>query len=111
MISGMATAAKALRPDILVVGAQTERFPSMRCALDGRVPQLFEEEYRRLSAKYPTYTAADPAKVRGAYFSQTARGKYQDESKNDQEQHRAVDLILRKKAELLSKAEPIAFVF
>jgi threonine dehydratase len=40
MISGMATAAKALRPDILVVGAQTERFPSMRCALDGRVPQF-----------------------------------------------------------------------
>jgi threonine dehydratase len=38
MISGIATAAKALSPGIEVIGAQTERFPSMRCALDGSVP-------------------------------------------------------------------------
>jgi threonine dehydratase len=35
LISGMATAAKALRPDIEIVGVQTERFPSMFAALRG----------------------------------------------------------------------------
>ncbi|MFO1319389.1 MAG: threonine ammonia-lyase [Burkholderiales bacterium] len=38
MIAGMATAARALRPDIEVIGAQTARFPSMQCALQGRTP-------------------------------------------------------------------------
>ena len=33
MISGMAIAAKGIRPDIEVVGAQTMRFPSMYCAV------------------------------------------------------------------------------
>ena len=40
MVSGMAVAAKALRPDIRVVGAQTVRFPSMRCALEGTEPSF-----------------------------------------------------------------------
>ena len=35
LISGVATAARAIRPDILVVGAQTERFPSAWNALHG----------------------------------------------------------------------------
>jgi len=35
LISGMAVAAKALKPDIEIVGVQTERFPSMYCALRG----------------------------------------------------------------------------
>ena len=35
MISGMATAAKALRPDVRVVGVQTERFPAVWGALRG----------------------------------------------------------------------------
>ncbi|MBL8534456.1 MAG: threonine ammonia-lyase [Betaproteobacteria bacterium] len=35
MISGIATAARALRPDIEIVGVQTARFPSMRCAMRG----------------------------------------------------------------------------
>lgn len=38
MISGMATAARALRPDLQVFGAQTERFPSMACAVAGTTP-------------------------------------------------------------------------
>jgi threonine dehydratase len=38
MISGIATAAKALRPGIEIIGAQAERFPSMRCALAGSTP-------------------------------------------------------------------------
>ena len=35
LISGVATAARAIRPDILVVGAQTERFPAAWNALHG----------------------------------------------------------------------------
>jgi threonine dehydratase len=35
LISGMATAAKALRPGIEIVGVQTERFPSMYAAMRG----------------------------------------------------------------------------
>jgi threonine dehydratase len=36
LISGMAAAAKALRPDIEVIGAQAELYPSMYCAMKGR---------------------------------------------------------------------------
>ncbi len=38
LISGMATAAKAIKPSIEVVGVQTERFPSMAHALAGTTP-------------------------------------------------------------------------
>ena len=40
MISGMATAAKGLVPDIEVIGVQTTRFPSMYCALTNATPQF-----------------------------------------------------------------------
>jgi threonine dehydratase len=40
LISGMAVAAKTLKPDIEIVGVQTERFPSMYCALKGIEPQF-----------------------------------------------------------------------
>ena len=36
MIAGMATAARSLRPDVQVVGVQTERFPAVRDAVQGR---------------------------------------------------------------------------
>jgi len=40
LIGGMATAAKALRPDIHVIGVQTERFPAMVNAVKGtQLPQ------------------------------------------------------------------------
>jgi len=35
LISGMATAAKAIKPDIEVIGVQTQRFPSMYAAMRG----------------------------------------------------------------------------
>lgn len=38
MISGMALAAKAVKPGIEIIGAQTTRFPSMYCALKGERP-------------------------------------------------------------------------
>ena len=40
LISGIATAAKALKPDIDIVGVETARFPSMRAAIKGEVAQF-----------------------------------------------------------------------
>jgi threonine dehydratase len=40
MISGMAITARALKPGIEIIGAQTERFPSMYCALKGLTPEF-----------------------------------------------------------------------
>jgi threonine dehydratase len=40
MIAGMATAAKSLKPDIEVIGAETVRFPSMYSALRGTAPHF-----------------------------------------------------------------------
>jgi threonine dehydratase len=40
MISGMAVAAKAIEPGIEIVGVQTERFPSMLCAIENRSPSF-----------------------------------------------------------------------
>jgi len=40
LISGIATAAKALKPDLRVIGVETARFPSMRCALAGEAPRF-----------------------------------------------------------------------
>jgi threonine dehydratase len=40
LISGIATAAKSLKPQIEVIGAETVRFPSMYCALRGTQPQF-----------------------------------------------------------------------
>ncbi|MEO5862991.1 MAG: threonine ammonia-lyase [Burkholderiales bacterium] len=40
MIAGMAVAAKGLRPAIDIVGVQTERFPSLVCAIKGIEPQF-----------------------------------------------------------------------
>jgi threonine dehydratase len=36
LISGIATAAKALRPDIQIIGVQAELYPSMYCSFTGR---------------------------------------------------------------------------
>jgi threonine dehydratase len=38
LISGVAVAAKALRPDIEIIGVETALYPSMRCALRGLEP-------------------------------------------------------------------------
>ena len=40
LISGIALAAKALKPGIEVLGVETQRFPSMYCALKGTTPQF-----------------------------------------------------------------------
>ncbi|HUU72024.1 MAG TPA: threonine ammonia-lyase [Burkholderiales bacterium] len=42
LISGIAVAAKAIKPDIEVIGAETMRFPSMYCALHGTAPHYGE---------------------------------------------------------------------
>ena len=40
LISGIATAAKSLKPDIDIVGVETTRFPSMRAAINGETAQF-----------------------------------------------------------------------
>ncbi len=40
MIAGIAVAAKALKPSIEIVGVETERFPSMYCAIRGETPRF-----------------------------------------------------------------------
>jgi threonine dehydratase len=40
LIAGMATAAKAMNPDIEVIGVETAGFPAMKCALEGTTPRF-----------------------------------------------------------------------
>jgi threonine dehydratase len=40
LVSGIAVAAKGLKPGIQVVGVETERFPSMYCAVKGEAPEF-----------------------------------------------------------------------
>jgi threonine dehydratase len=40
LVAGIGVAAKALRPDVLVVGVQSERWPSMLTAVEGHAPPL-----------------------------------------------------------------------
>ena len=40
MISGIAVAAKAIKPNIDIIGVETERFPSMYCAIRGETPRF-----------------------------------------------------------------------
>lgn len=40
MIAGIAVAAKAIKPDIEIIGVETERFPSMYCAIKGETPKF-----------------------------------------------------------------------
>jgi threonine dehydratase len=40
LVAGIAVATKALRPDVLVVGVQSERWPSMLTAVEGHAPPL-----------------------------------------------------------------------
>jgi threonine dehydratase len=40
MIAGMAVTAKAINPSIEIVGVETQRFPSMYCAIKGETPQF-----------------------------------------------------------------------
>ena len=40
MIAGMAVAAKAINPTIDIVGVESERFPSMYCAIKGETPRF-----------------------------------------------------------------------
>jgi threonine dehydratase len=54
LISGMATAAKALRPDIEIVGVQAEHYPSMYCAVTGRaLPSDGDTIAEGIAVKHP----------------------------------------------------------
>jgi threonine dehydratase len=54
LISGMATAARALRPDIEIVGVQAELYPSMYCAITGRtLPSAGDTIAEGIAVKQP----------------------------------------------------------
>jgi len=54
LISGIATAARALKPDIAIVGVQTEQFPSMYAAFKGvQMPTANATLAEGIAVKYP----------------------------------------------------------
>ena len=59
LISGIGTATKALRPDIQVIGAQAELYPSMYCAIGGHeLPSSGDTIAEGIAVKTPGATTA-----------------------------------------------------
>jgi len=84
-------------------------------AEDGVIRRLFDEEFRRLAARYPEWAAVDPATVRAAYFAEKRRKgglrEAVDTSGVSRADENAYDLIMKDKERLLSFDEPASFVF
>ena len=60
LISGMGTVAKALRPDIEVIGAQAELYPSMYCRIGGReLPSAGDTIAEGIAVKQPGELTAE----------------------------------------------------
>jgi threonine dehydratase len=60
LISGMATAAKALRPDIELIGVQAELYPSMYCRYTGReLPSAGDTIAEGIAVKKPAKMTAE----------------------------------------------------
>lgn len=77
--------------------------------------ELFREE-RAKSAQWQELFPQDPAELRRGYFSvlkgkKGAADKFQDTSGATKADDDAYDLIMRNKARLLDKAEPVSFIF
>ncbi|HEX4739093.1 MAG TPA: threonine ammonia-lyase [Allosphingosinicella sp.] len=59
LISGIATAAKALRPDIEIVGVQAELYPSMYCSIKGKdLPSAGDTIAEGIAVKKPAALTA-----------------------------------------------------
>lgn len=77
--------------------------------------ELFREE-RAKSAQWQELFPQDPAELRRGYFSvlkgkKGAADKFQDTSGATKADDDAYDLIMRNKARLLDKSEPVSFIF
>lgn len=82
---------------------------------DGEFTRWFDEIYRQELASQPELKAIlpeDPRDVRSAYFAQMKNGTMKDSTGRDNENDsRAYDLIMKDKQRLLSADEPVRFIF
>ncbi|MGA2619423.1 MAG: DEAD/DEAH box helicase family protein [Thermoguttaceae bacterium] len=79
---------------------------------NGKIRQWFVEAYQRIAAR-PQYKALKPLpveKVHNGYFAQS-RGTPKDTSGTTQADDEAYELIMRDKERLLSRDEPLRFIF
>lgn len=82
----------------------------------GIIRELFDQAFTDLKAGHPHFTDRQPGEVRAAYFaSKPQRGGERvlvdTTTGQNKEDRAAYELIMRKKEELLSLANPVAFVF
>ena len=86
---------------------------------NGPFVQWFDEIYRsevrrqiELDSEYGKTIPEDPAEARSAYFASTKKGVAKDSGERDNDDNsRAYDLIMKDKERLLSMDEPVRFVF
>ena len=79
---------------------------------DGKIRLWFQEIYRELQAK-PRYNALnlpDVEAVHNGYFAQS-KGKAKDTGGNTKADDDAYELIMKEKERLLSRSEPVRFIF
>ncbi|MGZ6525409.1 MAG: restriction endonuclease, partial [Tumebacillaceae bacterium] len=80
---------------------------------DGKIRRWFEESYRELARK-PRYRKLQlPAvdTVHNGYFATDRKGQAKDTTGRTQADDEAYELIMRDKERLLSRAEPLRFIF
>lgn len=82
---------------------------------DGPFASWFDEIYQQELAAQPALQSVlpqDPRDVRSAYFAQMKNGTMKDSTGRDNENDtRAYDLIMKDKQRLLSAEEPVRFIF
>ncbi|MGO0063270.1 DEAD/DEAH box helicase family protein [Brevibacillus fluminis] len=80
---------------------------------DGKIRRWFLEAYRELREKprYATLQLPDENLVHNGYFATDARGKAKDTKGNTKADDDAYELIMRDKERLLSRSEPLRFIF
>jgi type III restriction enzyme len=79
---------------------------------DGKIRRLFEEAYEELATKnrYESLCLPSLEKVHNGYFAQI-KGHAKDTSGNTQADDEAYELIMKDKERLLSRDEPLRFIF
>ena len=84
-------------------------------ASDGIIRHLFDRVFLELRESYPEWRDRNPEEVRAAYFaSKPRRGgtiEYLDTTGGSKADEQAFNLIMRRKEDLLSFAEPVSFIF
>jgi type III restriction enzyme len=87
---------------------------------NGVIRQLFIKAFNEAKAAYPEWSAKNPLEVQASYFASTTNKKgvvsivdkeIPTNEKDKAAQAREFDLIMRRKEQLLSFDEPVAFIF